>query len=102
VRLRLRELCTSAERLAWAKANGCPWGVQDWVPVAVVVGRDHRLCNAAAGGHLKAMHDAVGAGARLHVGRRDMCTRRRGIWGPPSHLREPTYIYQRRCIIFLG
>jgi hypothetical protein len=25
VRLRLRDFCTSAERLAWAKANGCPW-----------------------------------------------------------------------------
>jgi hypothetical protein len=26
-RLRLRVFCKSAERLAWAKANGCPWGV---------------------------------------------------------------------------
>ena len=26
VLLQLREFCTCAERLAWAKANGCPWG----------------------------------------------------------------------------
>ena len=26
VRLRLREFCTSADRLAWAKANGSHWG----------------------------------------------------------------------------
>jgi len=26
VRLQLAEYCTSPERLAWAKANGCPWG----------------------------------------------------------------------------
>jgi len=25
--LRLSSFCTSVERLAWAKANGCPWGV---------------------------------------------------------------------------
>jgi hypothetical protein len=29
VRLRLREFCTSIERLAWARANGCPWGEPD-------------------------------------------------------------------------
>ena len=25
VRLQLKEFCTSGERLAWAKANGCLW-----------------------------------------------------------------------------
>jgi len=24
--LRLNDYCTSPERLAWAKASGCPWG----------------------------------------------------------------------------
>ena len=28
VMLQLKELCTSVVRLAWAKANGCPWGVR--------------------------------------------------------------------------
>jgi hypothetical protein len=29
VRLRLEEFCTSVERLAWAKANGCLW--DEWI-----------------------------------------------------------------------
>ena len=42
VRLQLREFCTSAERLAWAKANGCRW--------------DQWTCQTAAeGGHLKVL-----------------------------------------------
>ena len=49
VRLRLREFCTSVERLAWAKANGCPWGLSDrswWTnPCAL----------AAGGGHLETL-----------------------------------------------
>jgi hypothetical protein len=28
VRLELKEFCTSAERLAWAKARGCRWDVR--------------------------------------------------------------------------
>ena len=31
VRLELEEFCTSAERLAWAKASGCRW--DEWTPV---------------------------------------------------------------------
>jgi hypothetical protein len=47
VRLRLKEFCTSAERLAWAKANGCPWGGTSWM--------QNGLCAfAAEGGHLEA------------------------------------------------
>ena len=30
VRLKLVEYCTSGERLAWAKANGCHWSVAWW------------------------------------------------------------------------
>ena len=30
VRGQLREFCTSAERLAWAMANGCSWDVPAW------------------------------------------------------------------------
>jgi len=50
VRLRPREFCTSAERLAWAKANGCPWGLWDnWF-------RTTNPCAlAAGGGHLEAL-----------------------------------------------
>jgi hypothetical protein len=49
VRLRLREFCTSAERLAWARANGCPWGrpVRRW--------RTNPCALAAEGGHLEAL-----------------------------------------------
>jgi len=32
VQLRLAEFCTSAERLAWARANGCPWGGSEVSP----------------------------------------------------------------------
>ena len=51
VRLRLKEFCTSAERLAWAKANGCPWGSSyrwNWW--------DNPCALAARGGHLDALH----------------------------------------------
>ena len=50
VRLRLRKFCTSAERLAWPKANGCPWGLPDnWF-------RSTNPCAlAAGGGHLEAL-----------------------------------------------
>jgi hypothetical protein len=40
--LKLKEFCGSAERLAWARENGCPWG---WRTCAI----------AAAGGHLEAL-----------------------------------------------
>ena len=36
MRLRLRAFCASAERLAGAKANGCPWGeARHWSGVRV-------------------------------------------------------------------
>jgi len=48
-RLQLRDFCTSAERLAWARANGCPWSLSNrnwWTnPCAL----------AAGGGHLEAL-----------------------------------------------
>jgi len=47
VRLRLRKFCTSAERLAWAKANGCPWGDS-----LSLMWWDSPCALAAAGGHL--------------------------------------------------
>jgi len=53
VRLRLREFCTSAERLAWARANRCPWtrvpsGTGEYWRVG--------LCELATrGGHLDAL-----------------------------------------------
>jgi hypothetical protein len=42
VRHRLREFCTSVERLAWAKASGCPWVAQTCELIA-------------AGGHLEVL-----------------------------------------------
>jgi hypothetical protein len=45
---KVREFCTSVERLSWAMASGCPWV--------------ERTCWRACGGA------AVGAGARLSVG----------------------------------
>jgi len=51
VRLRMKELCTSAERLAWARLNGCSWGR--------VYSYGHERINpcalAASGGHLGAL-----------------------------------------------
>jgi hypothetical protein len=49
VRLRLGEFCTSAERLAWARANGCHWGVSG------LLGFNNPCALAAAGGHLQAL-----------------------------------------------
>ena len=59
VRLRLREFCTSVERLAWAKANGCPWGEE----LGVVVwgkwyGWNNPCVLAAEGGYLKVLQFA--------------------------------------------
>ena len=50
VRLRLVEFCTSAERLAWARANGCPWGASKFWN-----GSDNPCALAALGGHLEAL-----------------------------------------------
>jgi hypothetical protein len=85
VKLRLQEFCTSIERLTWAKANGCPWGVPNsWALT-------NPCARAARGGHLEVLRwarerhcpwnevtllrrwgwalgaAAVGAGARLPV-----------------------------------
>ena len=49
VRLRFREFCTSAERLAWARANGCHWGVSG------SLGLNDPCALAAQGGHLEAL-----------------------------------------------
>ena len=59
-RLRLAEFCTSGERMAWAKANGCPWG-ETWTYAWTTWGGTRSLlpnncCTlAAAGGHLEAL-----------------------------------------------
>jgi hypothetical protein len=53
VRLRLREFCTSAERLAWARANECHWGgLLDWLQMR------NPCVLAAAGGYLEALQRA--------------------------------------------
>jgi len=55
VRLGLWEFCMSVERLAWAKANGCWWGVPNYD------GSNNTCALAAEGGYL-----AVLRGAREH------------------------------------
>ena len=47
--LRLREYCTSVDRLAWAKANRCGWGEPIWT------GMNNPCALAAAGGHLEVL-----------------------------------------------
>jgi len=62
-RLRLVEFCTCAERLAWARVNGCLWEAgrrSTW---------DNPTALAARGGHLEALQ-----WARLHGCAWDVCT----------------------------
>ena len=53
-RLPLAEFCTSVDRLAWAKANGCPWGVKDLYSCSDHGGRNP-CALAARGGHRKVL-----------------------------------------------
>jgi len=64
VRLRLREFCTSVERLARARANGCWFGKADWYNGLWYTGLADPCYYAAAGGH---RGDAMGSGAGLPV-----------------------------------
>jgi len=49
--LKLAEFCTSVDRLAWAKANGCPWSKKELNSRSGNFGRN--VCALAArGGHL--------------------------------------------------
>jgi hypothetical protein len=57
---RLREFCTSAERLAWAKASGCPW--------------IERTCSLRRRGR-ESGGAAMGAILQLPVGCDDVCIR---------------------------
>jgi len=50
--LRLVEFCTSVERLAWAKANGCPWREEGFGHGG---GFDNPCALAAGGGHLEVL-----------------------------------------------
>ena len=61
----VREFCTSVERLAWAKASGCPW-VQ-------------RTCALRRSGRAPGGAE-VGAGARLPVGHGDGLLHRLAGW----------------------
>jgi len=55
-RLRLADYCTSGERLAWAKANGCSWGGETLRGSGSGNGRFKNPCAlAAGGGHLEAL-----------------------------------------------
>jgi len=63
VRLWLWEFCTSVERLAWAKANGCRWGVLDGYEY------NNPCALAAAGGHLAVLQWAREHGCPWHRAR---------------------------------
>jgi hypothetical protein len=47
---KLREFCTSVERLAWAKASGCPWLASTCAYVAMMGGNLETLLWAHAHG----------------------------------------------------
>ena len=49
VQVQLLDFCTSVERLAWAKANGCSWDLQGWG------GLPNPCTQAAEGGHLEVL-----------------------------------------------
>ena len=84
----IMNFCTSVERLAWAKASGCPWVAQTCALAArggrlevLRWAREHdcpwgtgTCALAAAGGHQESV--AVGAGAGVPVGREDVFFRR--------------------------
>ena len=84
-----RDFCTSVERLAWAKANGCPWDELLCMFVAhggrlAVLGwaREHycpwdaRTCACAAqGGHLEVLQWARANGCPWDKWRCDMFSR---------------------------
>ena len=61
VRLRLSEFCTSVERLPWAKANGCPWGV------LCRYGLFSPCALAAEGGHLEVVQWAREHGSQWNA-----------------------------------
>ena len=66
-RLKLAEYCTSVERLAWAKANGCPWDDIEFHEV------NNCCTHAAAGGHLAVLRWARAEGCAWNE---HMCRRR--------------------------
>jgi hypothetical protein len=77
VQLQLGEFCTSPERLAWAKANGCRW--------------DQVVCaHAAKGGHLEALRWARAHGCPWDS---DTCTA--AAWG--GHLDVLKWARQLHC-----
>jgi len=64
------EFCTSVERLAWAKASGCHWGVPGW-------GGLYNPCALAAkGGHLEVLQWARARGTYVLLPR----PLREGTW----------------------
>jgi hypothetical protein len=84
--LRVTEFCGTVDRLAWAKANGCPWNERTcalaarggqiellkWARMPDCPWNERTCASAAVGGHL-AVAD-VGAGAPLPVGRVYVCS----------------------------
>ena len=68
VRLRLRDFCTSVERLSWARANGLCWVVPNLDYTGLNSPCAFAACLRGAPGGV-----AVGAGARLPVGLGHVC-----------------------------
>jgi hypothetical protein len=90
VKLKVVDFVGSVERLAWAKANGCPWEKRTCALIAAWGGHlevlqwarqhdcpwDKRTCAwATRGGDLDVL---MGAGAWLPMEPADMCIRRCG------------------------
>jgi len=94
VRHKFTDLCTSVERLAWAKASGCPWAARTCAFVAgggrlelLRWAREHDCpwdawtCAAAAqGGHLEVLKWARAHGCPWTAYNDEFCVRRWG-WG---------------------
>jgi hypothetical protein len=83
VRLQLSDFCTSAERLAWAKVNGCPWGItydSYWTDHMTEMSGCCEI--AAGGGHVEALQ-----WARAHGCPWDEATCACAAWGHLEVLR---------------
>ena len=88
VQLRLKEFCTSAERLAWAKASGCPW--YDSLGAARRSGSLNPCALAAGGGLLEVLQ-----WAREHLCAWNAATCAHAAEG--GHLEELQWAREKGC-----
>jgi len=67
VRLKLAEFVGSAGRLAWAKANGCPWEARTCELVVAGYNIETTCTSAAFDGHLQVVEWLIAAGADFDI-----------------------------------